>query len=61
MRYLVMVGRHFKNIRDIARQSSITAIKGFLEMVFSVGSAPRLHSEDPWPAECSSVVNISAE
>jgi hypothetical protein len=29
----------------------MTTIKGLLEAVFSVGSAPRLYSEDSRPAE----------
>jgi hypothetical protein len=29
----------------------MTAIEGLLEAVFSVGSSPRIYSEDPRPAE----------
>jgi hypothetical protein len=36
-----------------ARQPSITTVEGLLEAVFTVGSAPRLYSEDPSAVECS--------
>jgi hypothetical protein len=35
----------------MARQEPITKIEKFLKAVFSVGSAPRLYSKDPRPAE----------
>jgi hypothetical protein len=47
---LVTAGKHVNDIRAIARQAPIT-IEKMLEAVFSVGSAPRLYSEDPRPAE----------
>jgi hypothetical protein len=46
-----MAGKHINNIRAIARQLPISAVEGSLEAVFSVGSALRLYSEDPRPAE----------
>jgi hypothetical protein len=52
---LVTAGKHINDIRDIAGQPSITTIEGLWEAVFSVGSAPRLYSEHPRPAECSLV------
>jgi hypothetical protein len=42
------------NIQSIARHLSMT-IEGLLEAVFSVGSTLRLYSEDPKPADSSSV------
>jgi hypothetical protein len=48
---LLAAGKHVSSIRAIDRQQSITTIKGFLEAVLSVGSALRLYSEDPKPAE----------
>jgi hypothetical protein len=45
-----MAGKHVNNICAIARQPPITAVVGLLEAVFSVGSTPRLYSEDPRPA-----------
>jgi hypothetical protein len=48
---LVMVGKHVTDIRAIARQPPIATIEGLSEAMFSVGSAPRLYSEDPSPAE----------
>jgi hypothetical protein len=50
-----MSGKHVNNIWAIARQLPITIVEGLLEAVFSVGSAPRLYSKDPRPAESSSV------
>jgi hypothetical protein len=52
---LVTAGKHVNDIRDIARQLPITTIEGLVEAVFSVGSAPRLYTEDLGPAEVSSV------
>jgi hypothetical protein len=46
---------HRNYIQSIARQLSMT-IEGLLETVFSVGSAPRLYSEDPRLVECSEAV-----
>jgi hypothetical protein len=46
---LVEAGKHVNDIQTIARQQPI--IEKLLEEVFSVGSAPRLYSEDPRPAE----------
>jgi hypothetical protein len=51
MRCLVTDGKHVNNIRANARQPPITITEKGLEAVFSVGSAPRLYSEDPRPAE----------
>jgi hypothetical protein len=51
MRCLETAGKHVNNIRDIARQEPITITEKLLEELFSVGSAPRLHSEDPRTAE----------
>jgi hypothetical protein len=51
MRCLVAAGKHVSNIRAIARQPPMTKIRKLLEAVSSVGSAPRLYSEDPRPAE----------
>jgi hypothetical protein len=48
---LVTDGKHVNNIQAIAWQPPITKIQGLLEAVFSVGSVPRLYSEDPSPAE----------
>jgi hypothetical protein len=53
--FLVPAGKHVNIIRSIAKQSPIITIEGLWEAVFSVGSAPKLYSEDPAPAECSSV------
>jgi hypothetical protein len=39
------------DVRSIARQPPITTIEELLEGVFSVGSAPRVYSEDCRPAE----------
>jgi hypothetical protein len=47
---LVAAGKHVNDIRAIPRQPPITTEK-LLEAVFSVGSAPRLYSEDPRLAE----------
>jgi hypothetical protein len=52
MRCLVTAGKHVNNIRDIGRQPSITTIEGLLEAAFSVGSDPRLYSEETRPAQC---------
>jgi hypothetical protein len=41
-----MDGEHVNNIQAIARQLPITTIVGLLEGVFSLGSTPRLYSED---------------
>jgi hypothetical protein len=51
MSCLVESGKHVSNIRDIARQPRISTIEKLMVTVFSVGSAPRLYSEDPRPAE----------
>jgi hypothetical protein len=45
---------HGNDTRTIARQPRITTTEELLVVVFYVGSAPRLYSEDPRPAECSS-------
>jgi hypothetical protein len=55
MRYLIMAGKYINNIRTLARQPPIPTIEGLLEAVFSVGFNPRPYSEDPRPAESSSV------
>jgi hypothetical protein len=47
MRCLVAAGKHVNHIRAIATQPSITTIEKLLEAVFSVGSVPKLYSEDP--------------
>jgi hypothetical protein len=57
MRCLVTAGKHVNKILAIVRQPPVTAVEGLLEAVFSVGSALRPYSEDPRPAECSSVVS----
>jgi hypothetical protein len=51
MRCFVTAARHVNDIQATARQQPITTIERMLEAVFSVGSAPRLYSEDPRPAE----------
>jgi hypothetical protein len=51
---LVTAGKHVNNVPDIARQPSIITIEGLLEVVFSVGSAKKLCSEDPRQAEGNS-------
>jgi hypothetical protein len=43
-------GKHVNGIRVIAKQPPVT-IEELSEVVFSVGSAPTLHIEDPRPAE----------
>jgi hypothetical protein len=48
---LVAADKHVNDIRDIARQPPITTILKLLEVVFAVGSAPRLYSEDLRPDE----------
>jgi hypothetical protein len=53
MSFSVTAGKHLNNIRVISRQQSITTMEGFFDTVFSVGSAPRLYSENPGPAEVS--------
>jgi hypothetical protein len=53
MRCLITAGKHVNDTRDIARQQPIITIEKLLEAVFSVGSAPRLCSEDTKPAEFS--------
>jgi hypothetical protein len=55
MRCLVTTGKHVNSIQAIAKQPPITGVDGLLEAVFSVGSAPRLYSENSRPAEFSSV------
>jgi hypothetical protein len=50
-----MAGKHINNIGAISRQLPITTREELLEAVFSVGLTPRLYSEDPRPAEGSSV------
>jgi hypothetical protein len=57
---LVAAGKHVTDIRAIATQPPITRTK-MLEVVFSVGSAQRLYSEDPKPAESSSVAGYSPD
>jgi hypothetical protein len=47
MRRLITTGKHVNNTLAIARQPSVTRIEKPLEAVFSVGSVPRLYSEDP--------------
>jgi hypothetical protein len=47
---LVTAGKHVNDIWAIAKRPPITTEK-LLEEVFSVGSAPRLYSEDPRPGE----------
>jgi hypothetical protein len=54
-RCLVTAGKWVNSFRAIARQLRITTKEGFLEAVFSVGSGPRLYSEDPRLAGGSSV------
>jgi hypothetical protein len=51
MRYLVTAGKHVYDIRAVVRQPPITTVEKLLAAVFSVGSAPKLYSEDPRPAE----------
>jgi hypothetical protein len=51
MCYLVTAGKYVNNIRAIAKYPPLTTIEGLLEAVFSVGSAPKLYSEDSRPAE----------
>jgi hypothetical protein len=51
MRCLVAAGQHVNDNRVIARQPPITIIGKLLKAVFSVGSSPRLYSEDPRTAE----------
>jgi hypothetical protein len=51
MRCLVTAGNHVNSIRAIAMQPPITTAEGLLEAVFSVGSATRLYSDNPRPAE----------
>jgi hypothetical protein len=48
---MVAVDKHINDIQDITRQLPIRTIEKLLEAVFSVGSAPRLYSKDPRPAE----------
>jgi hypothetical protein len=55
MRCLVMARKHVNNIWATAKQLPITAMEGLLKAVFSVGSTPRLYSEDRMLAEHSSV------
>jgi hypothetical protein len=55
MHCFIMAGKHVKNIQAIARQPPITEVEGMLDAAFSVGSALRLYSDDPRPAEGSSV------
>jgi hypothetical protein len=50
--FFVSAGKHVNIILSIAKQPLIITIVGLWEAVFSVASAP---SEDPGPAECSSV------
>jgi bifunctional ADP-heptose synthase (sugar kinase/adenylyltransferase) len=52
---LVTADEHVNNNRAIARQPPVTTLEGLLVAVFSVGSVPRLYSENPRPVECSSV------
>jgi hypothetical protein len=46
MRCLVAAGKHVDDIQAIAEQPPITTIEKLLEAVFSVGSSPRLYSDD---------------
>jgi hypothetical protein len=55
---LVTAGKHVNNIRAIARQPPIT-VEGLLEAVFSVGSAPRLYSEDSRLAEAVQLSEVT--
>jgi hypothetical protein len=55
MRCLVTAGKRVSNIRAIARQPPITTIEGLLEAVFTVGSAPKLYSQESRSSEDSSV------
>jgi hypothetical protein len=57
MRCLVTAGKYVNDIRAIARQRPIT-IEKLLESVFSVGSVPRLYSEDPSLAEFSQQARV---
>jgi hypothetical protein len=61
MRCLVSADKHVNDIRAIARQPPITTMEKLLEVVFSVGSAPRLYSEDIRPAEFISVAGYSPD
>jgi hypothetical protein len=56
MRYLVAAAKHINDFRANARQPPITTIAKLLEAVFSVAPHPRLHSEDPRPADKSSIL-----
>jgi hypothetical protein len=47
MRCLAAAGKHVNDIRPVARQPPIITIEKLLEALYSVGSAPRLYSEDP--------------
>jgi hypothetical protein len=46
MRCLVAAGKHLDDIQSVARQPPMTTIEGLLDVVFSVGSALRLYSEE---------------
>jgi hypothetical protein len=48
---LVPAGKHVNDIQTIAKQPPITTTEELLVAVFSVGSSPRLRSEDPRQAE----------
>jgi hypothetical protein len=56
MHCLVTAGKYVNDIRAIARQPPVTTTEGYLEAMFSVGTASRLYSEEPKPVECSEVV-----
>jgi hypothetical protein len=51
MIYLVTASKHVNSIGAIARQPPISIREGLLEAVFSIGSVPRLYSEDHRQAE----------
>jgi hypothetical protein len=53
MHFFVTSRIHVNNTPDIARQPPVTRIEKPLAAMFSVGSASRLYSEDPRPAEAS--------
>jgi hypothetical protein len=61
MRCLLTAGKHVNDIQAIARQPPETTIKGMLEAVISVGSAPRLYSEDSRPEYITKLCRRQAE
>jgi hypothetical protein len=46
---LIAAGKHVNDIQAVARQPPPTTMEKLLEVVFSVGSSPRLYSEDLRP------------